>query len=270
MKLNETDLSVHDREWIERELGADEELLLVSKPKTSLWKPGYGFRLFFAMLWNGFLGVMGWVLASHLHEEHAQLPILVLSLGLLPFVAIGIGFIISPWWERELDRRTIYVLTSTRAMVLRPSMLRRRPTCRSYPLTHDLIKDVREYSHDCGDIVMEEVWNHRHCIPLGFLFVPDVRELECAIRHHLPAPPPPTPEQADEADTPRPSFLSLLLPLTFLVCSGNALQNQLELLQKPECYKQALSIVVFLTLVCILCINKLFRACGLYLKPRKR
>lgn len=270
MKLNETDLSVHDRAWIERELGTDEELMLVCKPMTSLWKPGYGFRLFFAMLWNGFLGGLGWVLVSHLHEEHAQLPILVLSLGLLPFVAIGIGFIISPWWERELDRRTIYVLTGTRAMVLRPSMLRRRPTCRSYPLTHNLIMKVQEYSHGCGDIVMEEVWNHRHCIPLGFLFVPDVRELECAIRRHLPEAPPPAPEQADEADTPRPSFLSLLLPLIFLVCAGIALLNQLELLRKPECFKQSLGIAAFLALVCALCIENLIRFCRNFRKTKAR
>lgn len=270
MKLNETDLSVHDREWIERELGADEELLLVSKPMTRLWKPGHGFRLFFAVLWNGFLGVMGWGLASHLHEEHAQLPILVFSLALLPFVAVGIGLIISPWWERELDRRTIYVLTDRRALVLRPSMLRRRPTCRSYPLTHDLIVKVREYSHGSGDIVMEEVWNHRHCIPLGFLFVPDVRELECAIRRHLPEAPPPAPEQTDEADTQRPSFISLLLPLIFLVSTGNALMNQLELLQKPECYKQSLGIIVFLAFVCILCINSIIRFCRKFRSPRAR
>lgn len=270
MNLNETDLSVRDREWIERELGTDEELLLVCKPMTSLWKPGYGFRLFFAVLWNGFLCVMGWGLASHLHEEHAQLPILVLSLGLLPFVAIGIGLIISPWWERELDRRTIYALTGTRAMVLRPSMLRRRPTCRSYPLTHDLIKDVREFSHGCGDIVMEEVWNHRHCIPLGFLFVPDVRRMENDIRSHLPAPPPPAPEQTDDTDTRRPSFISLILPLIFLVCAVNALLNQLELLRKPECYKQSLGITVFLVLVCALCVENLIRFFLNFRKPRAR
>lgn len=270
MNLSETDLSVHDRARIERELGADEELLLVCKPMTRLWKPGYGFRLFFAVLWNGFLCVMGWVLASHLHEEHAQLPILVFSLGLLPFVAIGIGFIISPWWERELDRRTIYVLTGTRAMVLRPSMLRRRPTCRSYPLTHNLIMKVREYSHGSGDIVMEEIWNHRHCIPLGFLFVPDVRGLECSIRRHLPAPPPPAPEQTDGGDTRRPSLISLLPALIILISAGNALQNQLELLQKPECYKQALGIIVFLAFVCILCINSIIRFCRNVLNSRAR
>ena len=48
MKLSDTNLSVQEREWVEQELFPGEELLLVCKPATSLWKPGYAYRMFFA------------------------------------------------------------------------------------------------------------------------------------------------------------------------------------------------------------------------------
>lgn len=184
MKLSDTELPVQDRAWVERVLGADEQLLLVQKPMTSLWKPGYAYRMFFALLWNGTLSLAFLGIVSHWNNAAVRLPLLVCLLLLLPFVLVGVGFLISPWWERALDRRTVYVLTDKRALVLRPSTFRRRPVARSYPLAHDLIKEVREYGRGCGDIVMEQLWAHGgHCIPLGFLFVQNVRELEYAITY---------------------------------------------------------------------------------------
>ena len=209
MKLSDTNLSVQDREWVERELPPGEELLLVCKPATSLWKPGYAYRMFFATLWNAFLfGILGSLIITHTTlEKIIEKPaFLLLFLGLLPFYLIGIGFIISPWWERENDRRTVYALTNQRAIVLRPSMLRRRRTCRSFPLAHDLIKEVREYRHGRGDIIMGHEEHHgRHgiqLIPQGFLFVDHVYELAALIRPHLPdAPAPETEETPGECPT---------------------------------------------------------------------
>ncbi len=209
MKLSDTNLSVQEREWVEQQLTPGEELLLICKPATSLWKPGYAYRMFFATLWNGALfGLFGTMIVTHTTlEKIIEKPvILLLFLFLLPFYLIGIGFIISPWWERENDRRTVYVLTNRRAIVLRPSMLRRRRTCRSFPMAHDLIKEVREYRHRRGDIIMGHEEHHgRHgiqLIPQGFLFVDHVHELAALIRPHLPdAPAPETEETPDECPT---------------------------------------------------------------------
>lgn len=194
--MSDTDLSREDREWVERRLAPDEEVLLVCKPATSLWKPGYAYRMFFATLWNGFLfGILGTLIVTHTTlEKLVEKPgILLLLVFMLPFYLIGIAFIISPWWERENDRRTVYVFTSRRAMVLRPSTFRRRPICRSFPLEHDLIKEVRRYRKGRGDIVMRYYEHHgRHgtqLLPLGFLFVEKVDEVEASIRPHLPAAP---------------------------------------------------------------------------------
>ena len=85
-------------------------------------------------------------------------------------------------------------------------MLRRRRTCRSFPLAHDLIKEVREYRHGRGDIIMGHEEHHgRHgiqLIPQGFLFVDPVHELAALIRPHLPdAPAPETEETPGECPT---------------------------------------------------------------------
>ena len=222
MKLSDTNLSVQDREWVERELPPGEELLLVCKPATTLWKPGYAYRMLFATLWNGFLfGILGMLFINHITlEKIIEKPaILLLFLGLLPFYLIGIGFIISPWWERENDRRTVYVLTNRRAIVMRPSMIRRRPTCRRFPLTHDLIKEVREYRKGRGDIVMGYDEHHGSngttLMPKGFLHVDNVRELEYRIYQYLPDAPPPT-EATGDSTPERPGLgygASLFCPL---------------------------------------------------------
>ena len=228
MKLNDTDLSVQDREWVERELPPGEELLLVCKPATTLWKPGYAYRMFFATLWNGFLfGILGMLFINHnitLEKIIEKPAILLLFLGLLPFYLIGIGFIISPWWERENDCRTVYVLTNRRAIVLRPSMIRRRPTCRRFPLTHNLIKEVREYRNGRGDIVMDYDEHHGRngttLMPKGFLHVDNVRELEYRIHQHLPDAPPPAPDTEADSSPERPGLGYVPLAAVVLAFSG--------------------------------------------------
>lgn len=269
MKLCDTELPVQDREWIERVLGADEQLLLVQKPMTALWKPGYAYRMFFALLWNGALVLSYYGLASHWHDAADRLPILVFSGILLPFVLVGVGFLISPWWERELDRRTVYVLTDKRALVLRPSTFRRRPVARSYPLAHDLIKEVREYGRGCGDIVMEQFRAHGgQCIPLGFLFVQNVRELEYVIHTHLPDAPP-KPQEPETAPAERPNLWRLLTSLIILFFAAKGLIERLELLKDPNTYREAQTVVLFLTLICCFCFYSLVRICLNYLKSRR-
>lgn len=276
MKLIDTVLPVQDRAWVERELGADEKLLLVRKPVTSLWKPGYAYRMFFAFLWNGMLSVFGWVIVTHLHEPHARLPLLVFSIVMLPFVLVGIGLLISPWWERELDRRTVYVLTDKRALVLRPSTIRRRLVARGYPLTHDLIKEVREYGRGCGDIVMQQFWAHGgHCIPQGFLFVQNVRELEYAIHTHLPDAPPPKVQKPESAPSERPTLWSMLPALFILFFAARELIARLEPFSDPEVLKDSdvgrnsLAIILILALICYFCISSLIRKVLRYVKSRK-
>lgn len=284
MKLSDTNLSVQDREWVERELPPGEELLLVCKPATSLWKPGYAYRMLFATLWNGFLfGILGMLFINHITlEEIIEKPaILLLFLGLLPFYLIGIGLIISPWWERENDRRTVYVLTNRRAIVLRPSMIRRRPTCRRFPLTHNLIKEVREYRKGRGDIVMDYDEHHGSngttLMPKGFLHVDNVRVLEYRIHQYLPDAPPPT-EATGDSTPERPGLGYVPLAMVALLYSAHYLVNQYILqTHSPKPRGEELIALLFIVCISVISIRTIYRwrkACRAYrevsISPEKK
>lgn len=228
MKLNDTDFSLQDRERVERELDSNEELLLACKPALSLWKPGYAYRMFFATLWNTFcFGVIGWLIVAHFNSADFfanPLPFCFVFAGWLPFTLTGIGFIISPWWERENDRQTVYVLTSRRALVLRPSTFRRQPTCRQFPLSFDMIKEVKEHRNGRGDIILGYDEHHGKngvsLMPVGFLHVDNVRELEYRIYQHLPdAPPSATIEKDSDDSSQRPALGYVLLAIVTLLFS---------------------------------------------------
>ena len=285
MKLSDTNLSVQDREWVERELPPGEELLLVCKPATTLWKPGYAYRMFFATLWNGFLfGILGMLFINHITlEEIIEKPaILLLFLGMLPFYLIGIGLIISPWWERENDRRTVYVLTNRRAIVLRPSMIRRRPTCRRFPLTHNLIKEVREYRKGRGDIVMDYDEHHGRngttLMPKGFLHVDNVRELEYRIHQHLPDAPPPAPGTEADSSPERPGLGYVPLAVVVLLYSAHYLVNQYILqTHSPKPQGEEFSALLIIVCACGISIRTIYRwhkACRAYrevsISPEKK
>ncbi len=284
MKLSDTNLSVQDREWVERELPPGEELLLVCKPATSLWKPGYAYRMLFATLWNGFLfGLLGMLFINHITLEIIieKPAILLLFLGLLPFYLIGIGLIISPWWERENDRRTVYVLTNRRAIVLRPSMIRRRPTCRRFPLTHNLIKEVREYRKGRGDIVMGYDEHHGSngttLMPKGFLHVDNVRELEYRIHQYLPDAPPPT-EATGDSTPERPGLGYVPLAVVALLYSAHYLVNQYILqTHSPKPRGEELIALLFIVCISVISIRTIYRwrkACRAYrevsISPEKK
>lgn len=228
MKLNDTDFSLQDRERVERELDSNEELLLACKPALSLWKPGYAYRMFFAAVSNGFLfGSLGMLFINHhitLEKIIEKPAIQLLFLGMLPFYLIGIGFIVSPWWERENDRQTVYVLTNRRALMLRPSTFRRQPTCRQFPLSFDMIKEVKEHRNGRGDIILEYDEHHGKngvsLMPVGFLFVENVRSWESCIRRHLPAAPPSaTIEKGSDDSSQRPALGYVLLVIVTLLFS---------------------------------------------------
>lgn len=240
MKLTDTELEVRDREWVESVLQPDEELLLVCKPQVRLWRGEYRPVAVFAVFWLAIVGtistlVMGGV-ARQVHEE----PLLWLyPLFLLPFWCIGIGMLTSPWRLRALDRRTVYLLTDKRAVVLRPSDFRFRPTQKDYELTHDLIKEVQQKNEGGGSLVFEFEERHSksgvHYVPKGFLHVPQVQRVAEVVRAQLPAPESMQEAGATETEPQEvefPSLGTLIVGCIFIFIGGGqaltALQHELN------------------------------------------
>lgn len=241
MKLSDLDLDVRDREWIERVVQADEELLLVCKPQVRLWRREYLPVTIFSVLWVAGIGCISGVAVPQILEQVSERPAgLVVLLFFIPFWVIGLGLLSSPWRLRAVDRRTVYLLTSKRAVVLRPSEFRFRPTQKEYPLRQGMVKEVKEKRDDSGNLILDYDVRHTknglHYVPKGFLYVPQVLRVEAALRELLGEPCSPPAEDGVEAEeAPEvefPNIGTLLVGCFFMLVGGAKAYRAVEALMQ--------------------------------------
>ena len=190
MKLTDTDLDVRDRDWVESVLQADEELLLVCKPQVRLWRWEYTPMTLFSIVWLGCVATISiFALCKSIDQLSEEPGILLLLLFFVPFWVLGIGMLSTPWRMRALDRRTVYLLTSKRAVVLRPSDFRFLPTQKDYPLEHGMIKEVQEQGDGSGSLVFDYEVQHTksgdNFLPVGFLHVPQLQRVKDILQSAL-------------------------------------------------------------------------------------
>ncbi|MDX2110136.1 MAG: hypothetical protein SFY80_07850 [Verrucomicrobiota bacterium] len=100
----------------------------------------------------------------------------------LPFVLIGFGMLSSPYWMRRMARRTAYVITDQRAIVLAGGVFGSM-TIRSFD--PDRLKDIRRVQKPdgTGDLIFERTWagdgdGGRQSTDHGFLAIAGVRDVE--------------------------------------------------------------------------------------------
>ena len=247
MKLSDLDLDVRDREWIERVRQADEDLLLVCKPQVRLWRREYVFVTIFSVLWVAGIGCISGFAVPQILEQVSEKPEgLFVLLFFLPFWVIGLGLLRSPWRLRAVDARTVYLLTSKRAVVLRPSEFRFRPTQKDYPLQQGLVKEVKEKRDGSGNIILDYEVRHTknglHYVPTGFLYVPQVRRVEAALRELVGEPCTPPAEDGAEAEEAQaaefPNVGTLLVGCFFMLVSGAkvyaAVEELMQYNQPPD------------------------------------
>lgn len=211
MKLADTDLNKRDREWVERVLQPGEELLVVCKPQARLWRSEYTSGAPFAVVWIGGVALFTWGMGRHVLEEVAENPkILLLVLFMLPFWLMSLCFMMAPWRNRTVARRTLYLLTNRRAVVLKPTFLL-MPNQVDYPMGPDMIRDIVVRADGSGDVVLgyeTHCTRHgTHYEPMGFMRVPHVEQVAALLRKHMPAAPP-LPEPGVAGAGSRPFELS--------------------------------------------------------------
>lgn len=238
VKLTYTELDVRDREWVERVLPPDDELLLVCKPRPSLWRKEYIPTAFVTVLWLGLVATISFLVVREIFIEGMAHPALLLFLlFLVPFWVVGYGLASSPWRERERDRRTIYLLTNRRVLLLRPSDFRLLPVEFEYVLKPGMILDVTEKRDGSGSIVLEYVErstrNGVHLIPRGFLHVPQVRRVEEILRQQIAAEYQELPAEDPESEKSAPfvapePFPSVISPVVGAVFIGTGVLNVCE------------------------------------------
>ena len=103
----------------------------------------------------------------------------------LPFVFVGFGMLSSPYWMLRKARRTAYVITDQRAIVLAGGVFGSN-TIRSFD--PDRLKDIRrvQKADGSGDLIFERTWasdsdGGKQSTDHGFLAISGVREVEAMI-----------------------------------------------------------------------------------------
>ena len=186
-------LTQRERRVIDRTLGMDEQLLLVTRPDPTILKAELLIHFVIAAI------------------------ILIVSEGelfVLPFVLL---LCVLPWFRKCYKRRTLYLVTDRRCIILTPRLLPGM-NCKSYPLEPKLIKEYEIFSGGIGNIAFDydccathdtcgsDPEDDRH--PLGFLDLPQCKRVVTLIRKQIKKlhkldylPPAPLPQKEKLAGT---------------------------------------------------------------------
>lgn len=187
-------LTRRERSVIDRTLGMDEQLLLVTRPDPSILKAErlihFGIAAFALIVSEG-------------------------ELFVLPFVIL---LCVIPWFRKCYKRRTLYLVTDRRCIILTPRLLPGM-NCKSYPLEPDRIKEYEIFSGGIGNIVFDYDYSAPNTYsgsdpedersPLGFLDLPQCKRVVSLIRKqikklhrldYLPPAPPPREERFADTD----------------------------------------------------------------------
>lgn len=178
-------LTRRERRVIDRTLGMDEQLLLVTRPDPTILK------------------------AERLIHFGIAAFILIATEGMLFALSFVILLCVLPWFRKCYKRRTLYLVTDRRCIILTPRLLPGM-NCKSHPLEPKLIKEYEIFSGGIGNIVFDYdcCATHDTCgsapeddrHPLGFLDLPQCKRVVTLIRKqikklhqldHLPPAPPP-------------------------------------------------------------------------------
>ena len=171
------------RGLVETELRPGEGLRWVGQPLPSRMALGGLPALLFAVPWTAFALFWTWNAAQiSCPNPNSSLEARMFPFFGVPFILVGLGMFTTPLWLMRAARRTVYVVTDRRAIVLRGSWFG-SVTVRSFEPEKlgDLSRNQR--ADGSGDLVFGQdvkVGNRgaTRLVDYGFLGLRDVREAE--------------------------------------------------------------------------------------------
>ena len=176
-------LTRRERRVIDRTLGMDEQLVLVTRPDSTILKIERYI----------FFGIAAFILIET-EGELLALPLVIL-------------LCVIPWFRKCYKRRTLYLVTDRRCIILTPRLLPGM-NCKSYPLEPNRIKEYEIFSGGIGNIAFDYVYTEDSRHPLGFLDLPQCKRVVTLIRKQIKKlhqldhlPPAPQPKEESFADT---------------------------------------------------------------------
>ena len=168
---------------IDNELDAKETMIWLGRPIPRLRTRGSWALILFSIPWTAFS--LFWIAgASGFQIPDFTSPEALFPLFGVPFVLVGLGMMTSPYWMKRAAKKTAYILTSERAIIIKGGM---RMNIRSF--LPDSLGDLERSQDDegCGDIVFGKDISRgskgsTHIQPYGFLGIADVKEVEKIVR----------------------------------------------------------------------------------------
>jgi len=173
------------RALVQAELQPGESLRWLGQPVPARFARAALPAVLFAIPWTAFALFWIWGAAQTTSHAPSLAPRLFPLFG-IPFVGVGLGMFASPYWALRRARRTVYLVTDRRAVVLGSRWLG-GVTARSFEPEKlgDLRREQRE--DGSGDLVFGQdvvVGNRgsRRTVDYGFIGVENVREAEEFVR----------------------------------------------------------------------------------------
>ncbi|MBB5687538.1 hypothetical protein [Sphingobium boeckii] len=111
------------RQALDREMAAGERILWSAQPRANRLWGGFGIWLFavpwtiFALVWES-MALLPWMASSKTPDAVTWTFGIIMPLFGLPFIAVGIGMMLTPVRAMRRARNTVYALTSKRLMRL--------------------------------------------------------------------------------------------------------------------------------------------------------
>ncbi len=173
------------REKIKQELESDERMEWIGQPNPSRYRWQALPIMIFGLFWTGFS--VFWVcgaLYGVLSSSHSKVAFLFPLFG-LPFVLIGIGMLLAPVWLCRQAKKTVYLLTDRRAVIIRGG---RSFSAESFTWDRVRNREFRESSNGSGDIIFERRIISKSSrgqssqMEVGFLGIDRVREVETLLK----------------------------------------------------------------------------------------
>ncbi|MBX7167322.1 MAG: hypothetical protein K1X74_13410 [Pirellulales bacterium] len=167
------------RTLVEAELGDGEQITWVGVPRPWLFALYSMPIVIFAIPWT--IGSIFWVVAA----SGFEIPDFdqgwdLFPLWGIPFVLTGFGMLSSPYWLMRKAKNTVYVLTTTRAIIFDGGL---STTIRSFG--PERLTDLRrkQRADGSGDLIFERRLSYdsdgdRRSMDHGFLAISDVKAVE--------------------------------------------------------------------------------------------
>lgn len=176
-------IPLHLQELVSAELDEDEHIVWQAQPKPGLYSRRAWPIVLFGIPWTGF--AVFWIFgAAGFKWPTFQSGADLFPLFGVPFVLIGLGLLSTPLWMRRAARRTIYVITDRRAIVIGGAWALNVESFQPSRLHEIRRKQRRDGS---GDLIFRtEVSQNRDGrtreSPVGFMAIADVKGVEDLIR----------------------------------------------------------------------------------------